>query len=276
MPDPAGGRRSGADGGGGAEGYQLRLHGVGRGGKKLREIVVEGLHQAALRAEVGGQVQGAQRHVAQPAQPHGTDEALHPRLAEEVDGLLGVADQEDGLAVTVEVRGQQLDQLILGRRGVLHLVDKQVLQAHAGGSAQIVERRVAAQRGAGLQPELGEVAGAAFGKDELQLDQRAAGHAEERLGDDPLLRRVGVGRQRRDAAQGFADGFIAAHLLEDTGECGALRLVDQESQRFDIQAFFGAELALFGQHQVRQRAPVIQMRGLFFRHHGAAGTERNR
>ena len=52
---------------------------------------------------------------------------------------LGSAYQEDGLGAPVPALGEQLDELVLAVAGVLHLVDEQVLEVHAGGGAEVVE-----------------------------------------------------------------------------------------------------------------------------------------
>ena len=79
-----------------------------------------------MRAEVGGEVQGAERDVAEALLGHGAEEAFDAGLAEEVDGLLGIADEEEGLAVAVPGAGEQLDEFVLARGGVLHLVDEEL------------------------------------------------------------------------------------------------------------------------------------------------------
>ena len=63
---------------------------------------------------------------------HRPHKPLHARLAEQVDRLLRVAHQEDRLLPAVPLLGQQLDQLILDRRRVLHLVDEKKMGTRAG------------------------------------------------------------------------------------------------------------------------------------------------
>jgi len=102
------------------------------------EVAVELFDESALGAEVCGEAQAREGQVAEPLGVRGADEALDPRLAEEVDGLAGVAHQKDGLPVAVPVGGEELDQLVLARGGVLHLIDQEVLQARAERSGQVV------------------------------------------------------------------------------------------------------------------------------------------
>ena len=77
---------------------------------------------------------------------HGAEEAFDAGLAEEVDGLLGVADEEEGLGVAVPGAGEQLDEFVLGGGGVLHLVDEQVAERGAGGGGEVGGRRRRARR----------------------------------------------------------------------------------------------------------------------------------
>ena len=54
-----------------------------------------------LGAEVGGEAKRGERQVAEALGLQRADEAFHAGLAEEVDGLLRVADEKDGLRVAV-------------------------------------------------------------------------------------------------------------------------------------------------------------------------------
>ncbi len=113
---------------------ELGLQRVGGGGKDLREGVVEVFDEGALGAEVGGEMERREREGvvagAELAGAHGVDEALDAGLAEEIDGLLGVADEEDGLGGAVPAMREELDELVLGGGRVLHLVDEEMLQVH--------------------------------------------------------------------------------------------------------------------------------------------------
>ncbi len=61
------------------------------------EGVVEAGDERGLRAEVGGEAQRREAQLAEALLAHGAQEALHARLAEEIDGLLRVADEEERL-----------------------------------------------------------------------------------------------------------------------------------------------------------------------------------
>jgi hypothetical protein len=133
----------------------------------------------------------------------GADEALDARLAEEIDGLAWIADEEDGLGVAVPGFGEQLDEVVLAGGGVLHLVDEQMLEACAELRRRGLGAGFLAEGVAGEQAEFGEVALVALGEDELEFDQGAAEDAEEGFGDGPLIGRVVGGRE---ATHGAEDG----------------------------------------------------------------------
>ena len=136
--------------------------------------MIEVIDQSALRAEVSRETKARDGQVAETLSVHGADESLDACLAEEVDGLAWVADQEDGLPVAVPALGQEFDELVLGGGGVLHLVDEEVLQSRAESGGKVFWAGVGAECGAGEEAELGVVALVACGEDELEFDQRAA------------------------------------------------------------------------------------------------------
>ena len=78
------------------------------------EVAVELIDQGALGAEVCGEAEACEGQVAEALGVHGLDEAFDAGLAEEVDGLAGVADQEDGLSIAVPVSGEEFKELVLG------------------------------------------------------------------------------------------------------------------------------------------------------------------
>ncbi len=129
------------------------------------------------------------------------EEAFDAGLAEEVDGLAGVADEEDGLRVAVPGGGEALDEVVLGGGGVLHLVDEEVLEAGAEGGGEVFGAGVLGEGVAGEERELGEVALGVGGEDELEFDEGSAEDAEEGFGDEPLVGGVGGGREVADVAE---------------------------------------------------------------------------
>ena len=187
-------RRPAAEGAAGGR----RRRGVGDGSRLAGSADASGKSEARSRAlkcstRVGWERKLAVRRRAvsgrSPSWPvaHGVEEALDAGLAEEVDGLLGVADEEDGLGVAVPALGEELDELVLAGGGVLHLVDEEVLEAHAGGGGEVVEgRSPSAGRLVRARSSSVKSHSAGLGEDELQLDEGTAEDAEEGLGDVPL------------------------------------------------------------------------------------------
>ena len=151
------------------------------------EILVEASNEIVLRAEVGGELKPREGHVAEKAGAGGVHEALDARLAEEVDGLAGIADEEDSLGVAVPGFGEHFDEIVLAGGGVLHLVDQQMLEARAERGGEVVRAGFVAESVAGKETEFGEVALVMRGEHELKLDQGAAEHSEKSFGDDPLV-----------------------------------------------------------------------------------------
>src|SRR5208283_54895 len=191
-------------------------------GEDEGEVMVELIDESALGAEVCGEAQAGERQVAEPLGAHGADEALDARLAEEIDGLAGVADQKDGLPVAVPVGREQFDELVLAGGGVLHLVDQEVLQARSEGGGQVVRAGVGVEGVAGEQAEFGEVALVARGEDELELNQRATEDAEEALGYGPLICGV-VGRGKlADSLEDLEEVVAVAECIENRDEAGVV------------------------------------------------------
>ena len=46
--------------------------------------------------------------------------------------MLGVADEEDGLAEAIPALGEELEELVLGGGGILHFIDEEVLDLGEG------------------------------------------------------------------------------------------------------------------------------------------------
>ena len=172
------------------------------------EVVIEAADETCLGAEVCRKAEGAEVEGAEASLVHGAHEALHTGLAKQVDGLLWVADEEDGAALAGPVLREQAEQVVLAGGGVLHLVDEEVLQVEVEGGAKVGWSGVLTQSRASLERAFGKVAAAVRGKDELQLGECGAEDAEECLDDVPLfggvLGRVADGRRarRRKASRG--------------------------------------------------------------------------
>ena len=122
---------------------------VSLGGEDEIEIVVELIDEVALGAEIGGKAEPGERKFAKSLGVHGADEALDSRLAEEIDGLARIADEEDGLRVTVPGCSEELKELVLAGGGVLHFVHKQMLETCAQRGGEVFSAGILPQRMAG-------------------------------------------------------------------------------------------------------------------------------
>ncbi len=128
-------RRSGEGGGfgerdGGGSGGNV-------GGTEGAEHLVDGLGEAGVGAEVDGELHGMAADAAAVGVEGGDaaiadlGEELDVGLAKHIDGLHGVADQEDGAIFAgvggVGPGGEECgDELVLAARGVLEFVDEEV------------------------------------------------------------------------------------------------------------------------------------------------------
>ena len=237
--------------------------GVGFLGEDEIEVAVELFDESVLGAEVCGEPQAREGQVAEALGAHGPDEALDPRLAEEVDGLARIADQEDGLPVAVPVGREQFDELVLAGGGVLHLIDQEVLQARAERGGQVFGAGVCAEGGAGEEGNLGVVALVVGGEDELEFDQSAAEDAEEALGDGPLVGGVAGGGQGANILKGEEQFVAVAELIENRDETGVIAVfsVVDKPQEPAGEASFLAQVSILRQEQVEQSEPVVEVRG---------------
>ena len=95
------------------------------------EGVVEAVDEIGLRAEVGGEVECAELNFSEALFAHGAQETFDARLAEEIDGLLGIANEKESLRTTVPGARELLDEIVLCGGSVLHLVDEKMLEARA-------------------------------------------------------------------------------------------------------------------------------------------------
>jgi hypothetical protein len=103
------------------------------GRKDAVEGLVEIFDERLLRAEVGGEAQWGEGDVTEARFVKGAQKTFDTRLSEEIDGLLGVADEEEGLRVAIPGLSEELDEVVLSGGGVLHLVNEQMAEPPAGG-----------------------------------------------------------------------------------------------------------------------------------------------
>ena len=131
-----------------------------------------------------------------------TQEQRHVRVAKAVDRLHRVADEKQRAAVVaLPAGGQQLEQSQLRLRGVLELVDENVLDSAIECQQQIGRRLDLAQRAARRERELHEIDGAPLGEYDLELRRETQQHGPQRREAAPLRIAVMPLGQRRDGRE---------------------------------------------------------------------------
>ena len=184
-----------------------RLVGLAR--QDVREGGVEPVDQAGLRAEVGAQRERLERDAADALLPR-LEEERDLRFAEAVDRLHRVADQEQRAAVVgLPAGGQSLEQFELRVRGVLELVDQDVLDARVEREQEVGRLLGRAERAHRGLRHLGEVGLAVLGEHHLQVRGGERQELEDRAERLPLL--VGVaflGGMRSSASSAWRSGSV--------------------------------------------------------------------
>jgi hypothetical protein len=235
------------------------------------EHLVDGFGEASVGTEVDGQLHRQAWDAAEPAFAD-LREKLDLGLAKHIDGLHGIADQEDG-AIFIGVGGvapcrEKLgDELVLAARGVLKFVDEEMTDV-AGDVEDAF--RVLFENGEGGDRELDEIDFIVFGEDDFELDDGLAQDGEDLAQRPPLAVAVGVGWEVADRAKAGEESrrllqtleavlhFALALFLFPCAGGEALTFVDVPSP-----------IAVFGQKQGANAAPVIQRhRGRQRRHSG--------
>ena len=211
------------------------------------------------------------RQVAELPGEHCADEMLDPGLAEEIDGLAWIADQEDGLGMAVPGCGEKLEEVVLAGGGVLHLVDQQVLEARAELGGEVLGAGFLGEGVASEQAEFGEVALAALGENELKLDQGAAEDAEEGLGNRPLLGGILRGGKFLYPEHRFAQVVAIAELID---QCTEPCLPAGVQGNAEVAS--GESLAPTAggrrKHHADEGEPMVKVGGGGLRRFAAAGT----
>ncbi len=150
------------------------------------EALIDPLHDRLRRAEIHAQRQRLECDVAEPAVAH-VEEQADIRVAEAVDRLHGIADQEQRAAVTaLPACCQALQQLHLRFGGVLELVDQHVPQPRIEGKRGVGRLVGCTERLARSRCEFGIVRRLAIGEDRFQLSGREPQHEQQRLEHGPL------------------------------------------------------------------------------------------
>ena len=127
-------------------------------------------------------------------------------VAEEVDGLHGVADHKAGVPLTpAPCAHQPLQQFVLLAARVLKLIHQQMTNAIGSGNGSVARLTIRrGQHGGGSLRHLHKIHRAGFGKQNAQLSRRAAQHDEARAHDAPIVFRIARRRQHRNRSQRLA------------------------------------------------------------------------
>ena len=185
----------------------------------LHKPLVDGIDQRLCRAEVG-----VQHIVAAFGRRAGLQVAVNVRTAKTIDGLLGVANQQQSAFRAVACRLINLvKQAVLQRRGVLKLVNQRhrILRQNAGAQGRTV---IARQRGIQPLQHVGKAKGTGLALEPqqalLHMDSgmQAQRHARGRQGIQCLqqlrqLRKFGGQQQVHGRAlEGLGHAFGAQAL----------------------------------------------------------------
>ncbi len=142
-------------------------------------------------------------------------EQAHVRLAKAVDGLHGIADQEQRAPVVRRpALGELLQQREVTVRGVLELVDQDVADAVIERQREIGGRFVGAERLARRVGDLGVVDPGTLGEHHAQARGGDRQHVEQRIEHLPLALGVGGLRQPGNAGERLAQGACADEIVE--------------------------------------------------------------
>ena len=196
---------------GGAPG--LRFEGPGRritdcaaegivpGRQHLGKGVVDPVHDAPGGPKVHLQAQWLQGQVPHPLFP-GPQEQAHLRLAETVDGLHGIAHQEQAAPIPrLPARGQIQKQLVLVARGVLKLIHQQMVNAIVQFQGQIRGTVLVPEGAAGAQHDLRKIHLALGCEHQLQMRGGPAQDLQQRIQYLPFVFFIGGRRQHPDRSQ---------------------------------------------------------------------------
>ena len=200
-------RRGVRTGGYGQIGDSTALHVVARG-QDLRERAIEPLDHRGGGPEIDAEREAFEPEPAQTAVAHVEKEA-DLCVAEPVDRLHGIADQEQRPAITRLPAGRQrLEQPHLCVGGVLEFVDEHVPQARIEREGRIRGRLLVAKRRARRGGKSRVVRCAPLGEHELELRERKAQHGQQGMQYAPLSLVVSGGRQASRRVEVIRDRVV--------------------------------------------------------------------
>jgi hypothetical protein len=199
-------------------------------------------------------------------------EELSFGVAEEVDGLHGIADDEDGAACGIGPRfDERGDEFVLTPAGVLELVDKEVMDIVADGLGGVGGEIVfAAQNTAGDLSDLNEVDGAGFCEYCFQFCRGVAEKEKARANDLPVFFGVASGREIADVGESFVKTGDIGELVDEVFEAKLLVAMLSRESETDVDLL--AEFAVIVEEQAGEAeagsASVFESLAVFA---GAAG-----
>ena len=168
-----------------------------------------------MRTEVDGKLHrltanaGANRADAMIAY---VGEELDLRLAEQIDGLHGIANEEAGAMLAGIPGGKERgDQFVLAARSVLELIDEEM--AEVAGNVDDALRRFLENEERG-EVQLGEVHFVVLGEDNVELGNGLAQDCEDMAKGGPLGFGVGGGGQAANGAEGSEELRLALKPLQ--------------------------------------------------------------
>ena len=149
-------------------------------------------------------------------------EELGVGVAKEVDGLHGVADEEEGAASTVGPGAEDAgEELVLAAAGVLELVDEEVMDTVGDGDGGVGGKPVfAAEDALGDLGDLNEIDGGGFSEDDFELGGGVAEEGETGADDLPVLFGVAERREGADGGEGGLEGWGGGEASDERSEAG--------------------------------------------------------
>jgi hypothetical protein len=224
------------------------------GGKDLGEDLVEAADEGADGAEVGGEGDGIEEEwVGAGDLKAGFADAgkeLGVGVAEEVDGLHGVADDEATAAFAVRPGGDEAaEEFVLAAAGVLELVDEDVVDAFGENLGGVGGGAVGV--GEDAEGDLGDfnvVDRAGLGEDDAELGGGVAEEGEAGTDDLPVVVGVMGGRQGAGGGEGGLEAGDFGESVDEVEEPGFFGLAVGGEAEALVGGF--AEVAAQGEEEV--------------------------
>ena len=162
------------------------------------------------------------------------EKQAHLRVAEAIDGLHGIADDEERASIALlPCGGERFEQLELRERGVLELVDQDVLEREPGAQRELRRLPGLGERRARRARHVRVIDAAAVGELGVQLERRARENARQRR-DRRLVRCVERCGKAGSAPEELGETVHAAESLDARAQrraCSAFLVGGAEPSR---------------------------------------------